>query len=294
MSVVTTVEAVPNRLRLIFDYFCGKTQSEPIERIENLMSPPALRHGGNDWDIDNPALVLRNTLREAYALKMVEESDGKLRFAGEIQDKRRRDIDTLFVDWVENRLLAPSINDEYRQENVAPALAWLLMQSPLRPLPFRENHADLIRQQFGEGSNVFDLTNKERFQNLVYWARYLGYCTLIGNRSVVPDPSGALSRWMPRIFGGVKEMTVENLLRELAAKVPVLEEGAVRRRLEGDLVADPLRRDPNRLSQSTSLALKRLAVRGKIAFKDLSDAHNRILDLGDKTQRVSHVVLLGN
>ncbi len=291
MSVVTTVEAVPSRLRLIFDYFCAKTHSETLERIENLMSPPVLRHGGDDGD--NPAVMFRNTLREAYSLKMVEENDGKLRFASELQDKKRKDIDTLFVDWIEPRLLNPSINAEFQQENVALAFAWLLMQSPLRPLQFGENHAGLIRQQFGEGADVFDLTNKERFQNLAYWARYLGYCTLIGDRSVVADPTCALARWLPRIFATEKELSIDSLLRELATKVPVLEDGAIRRRLEGDLVANSLQRDPQRLSQSTSLALTRLAERGKIAFKDLSDAKNRILDLGDKMQRVSHVVLLG-
>lgn len=293
MSVVTTVEAVPNRLRLIFDYFGGKTQSEPLERIENLMSPPALRHGGGDGDGDNPAAMFRNTLREAYALKMVEETNGKLRFAGELVDKKRQDIDTRFIDWVELRLLDPSINADYQQENVARAFAWLLMQSPLRPLAFGENYSGLIRQQLGEGADVFDLTNKERFQNLAYWARYLGYCTQIGNRAVVPDPTGALARWLPRVLGTEKEMSIHNFMRELATKIPVLEDGSVRRRLEDDLVVDSLRRDPQRLSQSTSLALKRLADRGRIAFKDLSDAKNLILDFGDKTQRVSHIVLLG-
>lgn len=292
MSVVTTVEAVPNRLRLIFHYFCAKTQAESLERIENLMSPPALRHGSDAGDGDNPAAMFRNILREAYALKMVEESDGKLRFVGTLLDKRRQDIDTLFIDWVEPRLLSPGVNADCQQENVAPAFAWLLMQSPMRPMSFGDNYAGLIREQLNDIADVFDLTNKERFQNLAYWARYLGYCTLIGNRAVVADPTGALVRWLPRVFANENEMTIDNLMRELALKIPVLEEGSVRRHLD-DLATDAPRYDPRRLSQSTSLALKRLAERGRIAFKDLSDAQNRILDLGDRTQRVSHVVLQG-
>jgi hypothetical protein len=292
MSVLTTVEAVPNRLRLIFHYFCGKTQPESLERIENLMSPLALRHGSDAGDGDSPAAMFRNTLREAYALKMVEESEGKLRFVGKLLDKRRQNIDTLFIDWVEPRLLAPGVSTDYQQENVADAFAWLLMQSPMRPLAFGENYAGLIRRQFGDIPDVFDLTNKERFQNLAYWARYLGYCTLIGDRAVVADPTGALARWLPVIFAKENQMTIDNFMRELALKIPVLEEGSVRRRLE-DLAADSLRSDPRRLSQSTSLALKRLAERGRIGLKDLSDAQNRILDLGDQTQRVSHVVLPG-
>lgn len=291
MSVVTTVEAVPSRLRLIFEYFIGKSQPESFERVEGLMSPPALRHGADAADGDNPANLFRNTLREAYAMKMLEECDGKLRFPDPPVDKKRKDIDALFIDWVEPRLLASDASATFQQENVAPAIAWLLMQSPLRPLSFGDNYAGLIRQQLGENSDIFDLTNKERFQNLAYWARYLGYCTLIGARAVVADPSGALARWLPRVFAGEDEMTIDNLIRELAQRVPVLEEGVIRRRIE-DAAIDTARRDPQRLSQSTSLALKRLAERGRIAFKDLSDAQNRILDLGDRTQRISHVVIL--
>lgn len=290
MSVITTVQAVPNRLRLIFEYFCGKSQSEPLERIENIMSPPALRRGGSDGD--NGADMLRATLSEAYALRMVEEVEGKLCFAGSALDKKQQDIDFLFVEWIESRLLDPGVSADYRQEKVAFAIAWLLMQSPLRPLSFQDNYSSIIRQQLGENADVFDLTNKERFQNLAYWTRYLGYCTMIGNRAVVPDPTVALERWLPKIFETETEMSIDNFTREMGLKIPVLEDGAVRRRVEGDVIVDSLRRDPQRLSQSTSLALRRLSERGRIGFKDLSDANSRTLDLGDKIQRVSHIVML--
>lgn len=289
MSVITTVEAVPSRLRLIFEHFYEKNQVETTERLENLLSPPALRHGGDEGEGGGAATIFNNALREAYALGIVEESEGKVKFAAAPLAKGKKDIDEVFIDWIEPRLLEPNLSIEFRQENFAPALAWLLMQSPLQPLPFSETPVGIIHRQLGQGvEESLGLTNKERFQNLAYWARYLGYCSLINGRAVIADPTGALTRWLPRLLTKGSEVSIDNLIRDLALKVPVFDGGGVRQRIE-EMSSD--RPEVRRISQSTALALKRLEERGLVVLKDLSDAQNRIMDLGDRTQRVSHILL---
>lgn len=298
MSVITTVEAVPSRIRVFFTFFEGRPKGEDARRVEQILSPEQLRqvNRGDEGDDDGTgrANVYVNSLREAQNLGLIELTDGdKLRPAS-LPELSGASADERFIEWIEPRLLMPEQAALLSQQNFAPALAWLLMQSPLRPIPFAQAVSASINQEFGTAVQCFDLTSKERFQNLAYWAKYLGYATLVQDRSVVPDPTSAIKRRLSRIFGGNAELRVEDFLRELSALAPVFELGSVREELEGKSSTRRTEHGAQRLSASTSLALRRLADAKVIELRELSDAGVRIISVGDLQQRVSHVALSGS
>jgi hypothetical protein len=295
VSVITTVEAVPSRIRLFFNFFEARPKGEDARRVEQMLSPEPLRKAsGGDEAVDDGtarANVYAHSLNEVLNLGLVERVEGdKLRPAA-LAELKGPSADERLIEWIEPRLLMPEQAALLSQQNFAPALAWLLMQSPLHPIRFAKNVSADIAQEFGTEVQSFDLTNKERFQNLAYWAKYLGYATLVQERSVVPDPTSAIKRHLPRIFARSPELRVEDFLRELAALAPVFELGSVREELEGKSSARRAEQGSQRLSASTSLALRRLADAKVLELRELSDAGVRILSVGDLQQRVSHVAL---
>lgn len=295
MSVITTVEAVPSRLRAFYAFFRGRPKGEDAARVEHMLSPAPLRQPGKNEEAEGDeagrANVYRNSLREALNLKLLEEEGDRLRPTG-IVSGEATSLDEQFLRWVEPRLLDPAQAAVYEQRSVAYALAWLLMQSPLLPIPFAQNVATRIKREFSEEADAFDLTSKERFQNLAYWAKYLGYATLLQDRCVVADPTLAMKRLLPGVFTHHTELRVDDFFRALAALVPVFEEGVIREELEGRSESQRGRAASQRLSGSTSLALRRLSDAKIVELRELSDAGVRILDLGDVQQRVSHIALL--
>lgn len=291
MSVLTTVEAVPNRLRLFFDFLSGKLKGEDPDRMQALLSPGALqtKELAPESSDQSPSGVYQNPLREAIRLQIAKVVDGK--FVGpEFSDGKQS-----FADWIEQRLLRKHEAEQHGQRWVPYAFAWLLMQSPLRPLPFGDNYSPRIEKDFGPEYECFDLTSKERFQNLGYWACHLGYGTFLADRALIPDPTPALMSKLSIVFNGNSDLRIGDFMSALAEQVSVFEGGAVREELEAVLAKQRGAREEQRLSQATSLALLRLESRGVIALRELSDAAVRILDLGASgTRRVSHITYAKN
>jgi hypothetical protein len=83
-------------------------------------------------------------------------------------------------------------------------------------------------------------------------------------------------------------LSIQNFVQRLGEACTVLEEGTSRRNLETRLTERCARKERH-LSRSTSLALKRLHLRGVVALKATSDAQTWVLDLANETQPVSHV-----
>lgn len=291
MSVITTVEATPSRLRLFFTSMIGRPLASTRDKLSALMAPAPLRRGGADGDEGGSANVFSNSLREALAIGIVEAEDpDQIRPGARMPSHLGADTDATFKAWIEPRLLNQTEATSAQQENVPSALAWLLLQDPLRPIPFAVELRNLLATQFDETS-PFDLSAKERFQNLVYWAHYLGLASLGPGRAVIADPTRAIERHLPAVFGGKSEVPIDHACRALADTLPCLDGGSARSMVESQLKSPLGPEGHQRLSRSYSLALKRLEYRKVISFRDLSDAQIRILDLGDgKMQRVSHLI----
>lgn len=290
MSIVTVAEAVPNRLLTIYATLLARSNGETRERLKAQMVPPSLR-GGRD---NQSTAVFDNSLREARAVGLVTEDGDNLIVPTNARPESSQSEEEAFRARILRVLCDDALANDTGQSNVAPAMAWLLMQNPLRPVPWSENPLPMLTRQLSGGVN-FDLGNASRLQTLAYWARHLGFARLVGAGQVyiVPDPHDAISRLLPDVFDDDVALRASEFRKRLAAHCPVLEDGAVRNRVEQQAREDIVRSNPQRLSRSTSLALLRLEACGRIELEQRSDAEVGILDLGTSERRFSHVVLKG-
>ena len=288
MSIVSVAEAVPNRLLAIYGALLARSGGETRERLKAEMVPPSLRVGRDNQS----TAVFDASLREARAIGLVTEDGDKLSVPSAIHPKMRQGEEEAFRAHVLRVLCDEEIADSTGQSKVAPALAWLLMQDPRRPIPWSENPLPIITRQL-LGDNPLDLGNSSRLQNLAYWARYLGFARLVGAGQVfiVPDPYDAISRLLSKVFDIDKSLRAREFRKRLADLCPVLEDGSVRGRVEQQVRDEIGRANPQRLSRSTSLALLRLESCGRIELAESSDAEVCILDLGTSERRFHFIAL---
>ncbi len=288
MSIVSVAEAVPNRLLAIYGALLARSGGETRERLKAQMVPPSLR-GGRD---NQSTAVFDASLREARAIGLVTEEGDNLTVAPAARPKSRQVEEDAFRAHVLRILCDEALADEAGQSKVAPALAWLLMQDPLRPMPWSENPLPIITRQLTSGDSL-DLGNASRLQTLAYWARHLGFARLVGAGQVyiVPDPHDAIARLLPDVFNGSVPLRASEFRRRLASLCPVLENGSVRARVEQQTRDEISRANPQRLSRSTSLALLRLESCGRIELLERSDAEVGLLDLGTSERRFHYIAL---
>lgn len=288
MSVISRLEAMPTRVRLLVSALAERPSGETEERLLGLCSPSSLRRD----DVGDPISVFRTTLTTAKDLRLVIEDGGKLR-ANLNATPKAGSVDTAVFRQIEAALLSTEGLLE-GQEDFARATAWFLTQSPRHPLAFATNYKTKLQEQLDpEAAPPFDLTSSDRWNTFTYWLRYLGYGQVIADRAMVPDPTAALRRHLPSAMGGAADLPIGAFLINLASAVVVFEQGRMRRFIEAE--AKPgFQREPQRLSKSTSFALLRLEREGLIRLRDPSDADVMFLDLGaDPTRRVSHISLVG-
>jgi hypothetical protein len=287
MSIVSVAEAVPNRLMAIYGALLARSGGETRERLREQMAPPSLR-GGRD---NQSTAIFDASLREARAIGLVTEDGGNLTVPPEAQPKPRQGEEEAFRAHVLRVLCDEALADETGQSKVAPAIAWLLMQDPLRPLPWNENPLPTITRQLADGE-FLDLGNASRLQTLAYWARYLGFARLVGAGQlyIVPDPHDAIERFLPSVFDIGQTLRASEFRKRLADGCPLLESGSVRARVEQQASDEVGRAHSQRLSRSTSLALLRLESSRQIELQQRSDAEVSLLDLGTSERRFSHVV----
>lgn len=288
MSIISVAEAVPNRLLAIYGALLARSGGETRERLREQMAPPTLR-GGRD---NQSTAIFDASLREARAIGLVIEDAGNLTVPPEAQPKPRQAEEVAFRAHVLRVLCSEALADEAGQSKVAPAISWLLMQDPLRPLPWNENPLPIITRQLADGE-FLDLGNASRLQTLAYWARYLGFVRLVGAGQlyIVPDPHDAIEDLLVKVFDNGQTLRASDFRKRLADGCPLLEGGSVRTRVEQMASDDIGRVNSQRLSRSTSLALLRLENSRHIELQQRSDAEVTLLDLGTSERRFSHVVL---
>lgn len=301
MSIVTTAQAVPSRLFAIYAALFESENGEVKERIEAWATPPSLSGRGADDDGESSTTLFSNALAEARRIGLVEEVVGKLRLTAEARSggKKGKDSETYFLGFMRRTLFDPARAAETQQAGFMIALSWFLSSSPLRPMSFSEPPQNGLKAQIGDHASKTELTSLNRYQNFLYWARYLGFATIVGvgndpedvtARRVIPDPARAIESALPAIFAEANDLPVEQFLTRLAAIFPVFESGAVRQDFDA-MRLTPLAAADKRLSITTSLALQRLVDRQRLSMTSVADAASRILDFGSREERVSRVTL---
>lgn len=303
MSIVTTAQAVPSRLFAIYATLFNSENGEVKSRIEAWATPPSLSGRGGDDDGEPTTTLFSNTLAEARRVGLVEEFGDKLRLTVDARNggKKGKDSETHFLAYMRRTLFDPLRAVETHQAGFMIALSWFLSSSPLRPMNFSEPPQNGLRAQIGDNAVKTELTSLNRYQNFLYWARYLGFATIVGgasdaedmsSRRVISDPLRAIESVLPEIFFDVDDLPIEQFLARLAAIYPVFETGSVRKEFDA-MRQTPMTDSDKRLSIATSLALQRLVDRQRLTMTSVADAHVRILDFGAREGRVSRVTFRG-
>lgn len=301
MSIITTAQAVPSRLFAIHAALFDSESGEVKDRIEAWATPPSLSGRGGDDDGEPTTTLFSNTLAEARRLGLVEEIDDKLRLTTDARGggRKGKDSETFFLTFMRRTLFDPVRAAETQQAAFMLALSWFLSSSPLRPMNFSEPPQNSLKAQIGDQASRTELTSLNRYQNFLYWARYLGFATIVGggsdaedvtSRRVVPNPVIAIGSALPAIFAEGSDLPIEQFITRLAAIFPVFETGSVREDFEAMRIAPPADGD-KRLSITTSLALQRLVDRQRLTMTTVADAPGRILDFGAREGRVSRILL---
>ena len=295
MSVLTNLPAMPNRLAIAchFLYSLGE-QGETRDAVSKQLSPMKSQDDGEE---QSGTTIAAAVLTELENFKLIETlHDERIALDKEIgaganeKTDWKRYLEPLF----RSRLTDPAKAIEYGQPDVPNALAWILIQDPFRPLTKGGTQVPLINRQLGAQDELRTVIgNDSRYQNLLYWARYVGvaeWISLKGADAIVPDPTRALTANFEKIFRTESELSIRQFVQRLGEVIPILEGGSVRTALEGRMVTKA--RDEGHLSRSTSLALKRLEERNIIRLPAQSDAETWVVDLPENPQRVSAVALV--
>ena len=296
MSIVTTAAAVPSRLFTLYAALADAQNGELRERLQGWSTPPSLAARGGSDDEDASSALFTTSLAEARRMGLVEEADGRLSVPAAVVRRRTggRNREEEFRAHVAKVLFSPDLAVDAGQQGFMYALAWFLTQGVSDPLEFGRPPMDAVRRDMGDLWERTELTNLNRYQNFLYWARFLGFASLVGdgaNRRAFPDPTVAIVAALPAMFADGVELSVDQFMAGLAECYPVLEGGEVRRRIEE--VREVPSSDDARLSPATSFALLRLTERSRLVLEAVADARSVILDTGTGTRRVSRIRLGG-
>lgn len=309
MSVITTWEAVPNRLEQFWLYLVDKAPNGmAVSDLAYRFSPPSLGKRGGDEDTEAGGNIFEKILPELLALGFVErrkEDDLIIPQLPSDNKKESKHKKQWFIDRLRRLLMTPEEAKERGQDDVPLALAWVALQSPIQPIPFGEARSVEIGSAFPGNENFFRLNTDASLRQCYYWARYLGLATvsvrlerkggkMVYTQTTVPDPTVLLRSMLSAIFEDETELTSSAFLNRLGRRCPVLERGEARRIILSQAArADDFPGD-DELSEGTSLAMLRLQSEGLIAVDDRSDARELgIICLGSYKQRFSHVRLEG-
>jgi hypothetical protein len=304
MSVINSLVAQPNRVVIASEFVHGfGEKGASMADLEKMLSPlppqqsPADEAG--DGDERSGSSIGMGVLNELLRLKIVERmDDDQVRIGAPLaSDPRKGDWAGRLQDYLFPMLTASEPAREHGQGGLPDALCWLLQQSPTEPLGFSVGkHYNILVAQMVDGDPLCSsIAVDARYQNVIYWARYLGLVERISIKQaaemVIADPTRAIAQRLSTIFGKDRQLTPQTFRQRLAAQIPVLDGGAVWQEVQGRLKA-PMQAKDKHFSGATSLALLRLQRAGKIQLEGLSDASSWMLEVGRETKSISHITYL--
>lgn len=301
MSIITTAQAVPSRMFAIYNALFDSENGIKKEKVEAWSTPPSLNGGGGSDDGEPTTTLFSNTLAEARRMGLVEETEDKLRLTEDARNggKKGHDSEAYFLSYMRLILFDPVRANEAQQSGFMVAMSWFMSCNPLRPMNFSEPPQTILQASIGDQYSKTELTSLNRYQNFLYWARYLGFATIVGgasdsedikSRRVFPDPIKAIKSALPTIFIDDVDLPIEQFISRLAAIFPVFETGVARNDFD-DMRTMPIPDGETRLSITTSIALQRLVDNQFLEMAQDADAAHRILDFGKRESRVSRVTL---
>jgi hypothetical protein len=280
MSVISTFTATPNRILITFEYLNSLGVSG--ERKDKLRLQLQVGEGTS---------IIDGVLSEMKNLGLTEEVEKKISLKKEFlkSSSTKIDLNDSLYENLLKKLTNDSEADVCKQEELPSYLALLLCMNPYVPIEWSGDEFSKIKTKLvnQEIKLLEKSKNDALLQNLVYWSKYLGFLSFNTEKYFIPDPTNVLAKILPSIIGS-KKLGINEFQSLLGARIPVLEGGKVRNKIESKLNTE-FQRPEAHFSKSTSFALKRLESRGVIKFEKVSDADNWILDLGRVQDSVSHI-----
>ena len=293
MSVITSWGATPNRMRIALKLVSGSGQEGMTsEEMQQMLLPAALASSQSDDDAQGGSAIGDEVISELRNLGLlIRAGNGCFR----VSPDAIAVSEVEFVRLLQDRLVNPVEAGNLGQGAFPQALAWFLCQDPGSPLSWEDNYRSRVESDCGSEGQSYELTNRARCNQFVYWARFLGFAwrlNIEGRNVVIPDPSKAVARSLGRWDELTDWQPFSGVLSRLSDELPVLEGGAARTEIEASLPPEK-RRDDEFMSRSTSFALRRLERSGQIQMERPADALAVNLDFGSEPRAVSHIKWIG-
>jgi hypothetical protein len=283
MTLLRTPEATPNRLIGAWRYLAGSTEDTKLEVLakQALMPESQLPDRSSD-----PRGAVQKNLDVGVEIGLFTRDDARVGIAPDI-DVAPENGNPDALRFILERLL---LSGERADSGFARSIAWFLTQDP-RDAPWTSDSLPHAIDKSGWKDET-GLTSDTRFTVFRVWAQYLGFASvyeLDGKSVITPDPTNCIARHIPQI---VEEKNVRVSLHQfvdsLSIRCPVFDGGTYRD--EAESLLNDERRERH-LSESTSLALHRLADRGDIDLVyEADDPTHMILQSGGRAARCSHLV----
>lgn len=306
MSVISSVEAVPNRLEQLWLYLTEHaTKGISEEELKHTFSPPSLGKRNEDGESEAGGNIYSSVLRESLAIGLAIRDETKRKIFPGMTPTVKTSPNTWLTNQLRQKLTSPEAASELDQGDVPYALAWLSLLPPQIPVVFSDSRALDIKRDFPKNDRGFGITNNNNLHQCYYWGRFLGLANIsfkyttssgkkITQRTVIPDPTCAIHSLLPTIFSGEKELTASTFLDRLGQSCPVLERGEARKFVISQAAYPEAFPSDDELSGGTSLAMLRLEAEKVITLEDRSDAQNPCMMAPGATKpRFSHIRLEG-
>jgi hypothetical protein len=264
-------------LIVIFKLFLASKKALTLENIANLCAP------GETGSKEK----VRQTLNTWTDLGLFEVSSKEVvKIAPSIkkQDRIMEKLPSLLQGIVLDPENTPDLraNELAKAADFTRALSWLMAQDVWKvDLSNWDTVQALFQKQMGRDSGL--IQNGTRWSGLKAWATYLGFAWTprYPSSSIVIDPTSAIRSVLPDVFGKKKELKVTDFLVSLSHRIPVLDGGLYRTKVEDKLLESTgpdAWQPPPAQQQSTSLsrAILRLTADGSLNGELRDDSPERI------------------
>jgi hypothetical protein len=250
-------------------------------------------------------LDLSRNLAAAAELGLLDRDGDHLEASRDAVEASKSGTDAV-VALVRSRVLAPELNmapwgSQVGARDLTNSLSWLLTlpegKAPSAMESGRVSVKSLQEADFGprqqvvrdgadggEDTSGWPISNETRWGAFKRWACSLGFSWIDPVGRLIPDPTPAVRYVLPELWRGRSELRAEEFFRDLAVRLPVVDGGEFRRHVESNMQRPG--EASGGLSQSLSLAVRRLEREGRIALDDRADSERVALVDG---RTISHV-----
>jgi hypothetical protein len=304
MSLLSRMDDGIHSVLIVITKLLREEGSMPRDTLTRLLCPPDI--------VLSPRLLTR-TLTRWLELGYFVEDNGEIRIADTIPaPPRGKTVDAYLPAQLRDVIFRSENNENFwsntksKAADFTRATAWCLAQDAYRFAP--SSHEEIFQlavRQLSEELNPF--RQKNTFADYKALATFYGFgweSPVPKARTWVPDPTRMIAEELPHVFESERELTARRFLERLADRLPVLDGGIYRKKVEKK-INRKFWSPPTAGSLSTSLSRSLWAFfrEGTLQFSDSDDfgaADDRsgaVFQLigqdGRPVRRITHVVYLG-